>query len=53
VHVLGHRAVMVGMGERSTPMADQLLAAALFRSGQAGRRNIAVIFEKTSTQVLA
>jgi arginine deiminase len=35
VHVLGHGAVMIGMGERSTPMAVELLAAALFRSGQA------------------
>jgi arginine deiminase len=35
VHVLGHGAVMIGMGERSTPMAVELLASALFRSGQA------------------
>jgi arginine deiminase len=35
VHVLGHGAVMIGMGERSAPMAVELLAAALFRSGQA------------------
>jgi arginine deiminase len=35
VHVLGHGAVMIGMGERSTPMAAELLAAALFRAGQA------------------
>ena len=35
VHVLGHGAVMIGMGERSTPMAAELLAASLFRSGQA------------------
>jgi arginine deiminase len=37
VHVLGHGAVMIGMGERSTPMAAELLAAALFRAGQATR----------------
>jgi arginine deiminase len=35
VHVLGHGAVMIGMGERSTPMAAELLAASLSRSGQA------------------
>jgi arginine deiminase len=35
VHVLGHGAVMIGMGERSTPMATEMLAQALFRSGQA------------------
>ena len=37
VHVLGHGAVMIGMGERSTPMAVELLASALFRAGQATR----------------
>jgi arginine deiminase len=37
VHVLGHGAVMVGMGERSTPMAVELLASALFLAGQASR----------------
>lgn len=37
VHVLGHRAVMVGMGERTTPMAVELLARALFASGEADR----------------
>jgi arginine deiminase len=35
VHVLGHGAVMIGMGERSTPMAVEQVAAALFQSGQA------------------
>ncbi len=35
VHVLGHGAVMIGMGERTTPMAVETLAQALFRSGQA------------------
>ncbi|MBV9208170.1 MAG: arginine deiminase [Actinobacteria bacterium] len=34
VHVLGHGAVMIGMGERTTPMAVEMLAGALFRSGQ-------------------
>jgi arginine deiminase len=37
VHVLGHGAVMIGMGERSTPMAVELLADALFAAGQASR----------------
>jgi arginine deiminase len=37
VHVLGHGAVMIGMGERSTPMAVELLASALFRADQATR----------------
>jgi arginine deiminase len=37
VHVLGYGAVMIGMGERSTPMATEMLAAALFRAGQASR----------------
>ncbi len=35
VHVLGHGAVLVGMGERTTPMAVELLAHALFDSGEA------------------
>jgi arginine deiminase len=35
VHVLGNGAVMIGMGERTTPMAVELLAQALFRAGQA------------------
>jgi arginine deiminase len=37
VHVLGHGAVMVGMGERSTPVAVELLARRLFETGQATR----------------
>jgi arginine deiminase len=37
VHVLGHRAVLIGMGERTTPMAVEILARALFASGQADR----------------
>jgi len=35
VHVLGNGAVLVGMGERTTPMAVEILARALFSSGQA------------------
>jgi arginine deiminase len=34
VHVLGNGAVLIGMGERTTPMAVELLAGALLRSGQ-------------------
>jgi arginine deiminase len=34
VHVLGSGAVLIGMGERTTPMAVELLAQELFRSGQ-------------------
>jgi arginine deiminase len=34
VHVLGNGAVMIGMGERTTPMAVELLARALFAAGQ-------------------
>jgi arginine deiminase len=42
VHVLGHGAVLIGMGERTTPMAVESVALALFASGQASR---AVAFE--------
>jgi arginine deiminase len=35
VHVLGHGAVLIGMGERTTPMAVEMLSRALFGSGQA------------------
>jgi arginine deiminase len=35
VHVLGHGTVLIGMGERTTPMATEILAHALFDSGQA------------------
>jgi arginine deiminase len=31
--VLGHRAVMLGIGERSTPQGAEMLARALFRAG--------------------
>jgi arginine deiminase len=36
VHVIGHGAVLIGMGERSTPMAIEAVAQALFDAGQAG-----------------
>jgi arginine deiminase len=35
VHVIGNGAVLLGMGERTTPMAVEILAQALFASGQA------------------
>ncbi|NYI42750.1 arginine deiminase [Demequina lutea] len=35
VHVIGHDAVLIGMGERTTPMAIESVALALFAAGQA------------------
>ena len=35
IHVIGHRAVLIGMGERTTPAAVEILAEALFRHGSA------------------
>jgi arginine deiminase len=35
VHPIGHGTVLMGMGERTTPMAVEMLASALFGSGQA------------------
>ena len=35
MHVLGHGAVLIGMGERTTPMAAEILARALFAAGEA------------------
>jgi arginine deiminase len=35
VHVVGHGAVLIGMGERTTPMAIEMVARSLFASGQA------------------
>jgi len=35
VHVIGNGAVLIGMGERTTPMAVEILARALFANGQA------------------
>jgi arginine deiminase len=46
VHVLGNGAVLIGMGERTTPMAAEILARALFSSGQA-RTVIAVELPKS------
>jgi arginine deiminase len=46
VHVLGGGAVLIGMGERTTPMAVEMLAQALFASGQA-TRVIAAEFPKS------
>jgi len=37
IHILGHGSVLVGMGERTTAMAVENLALALFRAGQAER----------------
>ncbi len=37
VHVIGHGAVLIGMGERTTPMAVETVAHALFDAGQATR----------------
>ena len=37
VHVIGHGSVLIGMGERTTPMAVEILSRALFASGQAER----------------
>ena len=35
VHVIGNGTVLIGMGERTTPMAVEILARALFSSGEA------------------
>jgi arginine deiminase len=35
IHVLGRGAVLIGMGERTTPMGAEILARELFRAGQA------------------
>ena len=35
VHVLGRHAVMIGLGERTTPMGAEILSRALFEHGQA------------------
>jgi arginine deiminase len=37
VHVIGHDAVLIGMGERTSPMAVEMVAKALFASGQANQ----------------
>jgi arginine deiminase len=46
VHVLGHGTVLIGMGERTTPMAAEILSRALFAAGQA-RTVIAVELPKS------
>ena len=46
VHVLGDGAVLVGMGERTTPMAVEMLSQALFTGGHANRV-VAVEFPKS------
>ncbi|HTU39492.1 MAG TPA: arginine deiminase [Acidimicrobiales bacterium] len=35
VHVIGHRSVLIGMGERTAPMAVEVVARALFAQDQA------------------
>jgi arginine deiminase len=35
VHVLGHETVLIGMGERTTPIAVEILSRALFAIGHA------------------
>lgn len=37
IHVLGRGAVLIGMGERTTPMGVELLTRQLFRAGAASR----------------
>ena len=37
VHVIGNRSVLIGMGERTTPMAVEILSRALFASKQADK----------------
>lgn len=37
VHVIGNRSVLIGMGERTTPMAVEMVAQALFDHDQADR----------------
>ncbi|HEV3380432.1 MAG TPA: arginine deiminase [Trebonia sp.] len=46
VHVLGSGAVLIGMGERTTPMAVEMLSRALFAGGHASAV-IAVEFPKS------
>ncbi|MGH3167874.1 MAG: arginine deiminase, partial [Trebonia sp.] len=46
VHVLGSGTVLIGMGERTTPMAVEMLSQALFARGQASTV-IAVEFPKS------
>jgi arginine deiminase len=46
VHIVGNGAVLVGMGERTTPMAVEMLARSLFAGGQA-TAVVAVEFPKS------
>jgi arginine deiminase len=46
VHVIGHETVLIGMGERTTPMAVEILSRAFFDSGQA-RTVIAIELPKS------
>ena len=46
VHVIGHRSVVVGMGERTTPMAGEMLAETLF-DGDAADHVIAIELPKS------
>lgn len=46
IHVLGRGVVLIGMGERTTPMGVEILARELFRSGQAATV-IAVLLPKS------
>ncbi|MBV9451115.1 MAG: arginine deiminase [Streptosporangiaceae bacterium] len=48
VHVLGNGAVMIGMGERTTPMAVELLARELFR----GHVSVVIAIELPATRAM-
>ena len=50
VHVIGNGTVMIGMGERTTPMGAEMLTRALLASGQANRI-IAVELPKTRSMM--
>jgi arginine deiminase len=50
VHVVGNGTVMIGMGERTTPMGAEVLTKRLFDSGQA-RTVIAVELPKTRSMM--
>lgn len=50
IHVLGHGVVLIGMGERTTPMGVELLARELFRY-RAAQQVIAVQLPKSHAQM--
>jgi arginine deiminase len=50
VHVIGNGTVMIGLGERTTPMGAEILASRLFASGQASTV-IAVELPKTRSMM--